>query len=400
MPGIFPFMRDIVEGSREIWLLSDTYGRTLTGLESIDDIPKYLSLHFDRATHGGHFTEYYREVFIILTAAGTPQATPRPERVDVKEVSEQIYALSTDTVDSRLVLPESPLVSSTSTSRRYDPFSHVAPQTCFPAPYPPPPAPCLPRSALPTSFIPPTPPRDVRSLTSHNPDMRMTTTTLETCSRIPRSHGVFYIPDPNSIKPLSPILSPSVAANSTMPRAVSEESIVSTDKADERTPEAKDSLTPDAHNTPITPPPIERVVEVTPPHYAFASSQKARLVSSLPSLYSAEASCVAMPKSPTAGQRKPYGVWATAGETFSYTYTVSRSPPLVSDTTSYIDSPPTSSDDLDTPPSTPPRSRVLLARTSTEDLVISSVSQWDTMHASGFHEGGWGMGRATAHLHF
>jgi len=67
-----------------------------------------------------------------------------------------------------------------------------------------------------------------------------------------------------------------------------------------------------------------------------------------------------------------------AGETLSYT--VSRSPPLLSDATSYFDSPPTSSDELDTPPSTPPRSHVLLARTSTEGLAISSEFDGTVSH--------------------
>jgi hypothetical protein len=62
--------------------------------------------YFDRATRGGHFTEYYREVFIILfkrtirvwdsqivsivrmrlCQAVTPQATVRPERVDASAI--------------------------------------------------------------------------------------------------------------------------------------------------------------------------------------------------------------------------------------------------------------------------------------------------------------------------
>ncbi len=317
-------------------------------------------------------------------------------------------------------LPGSPPISST--SRHYDPFSHVVPQTCFPAPYPPPPASCLPRNALPTSFIPSTPPRDVRALASHSPDMstltnlfgRMTTTTLETDSRIPRSHGVFCIPDSNRIKLLSPILSPSNADNSTKPRLAGVESIASPTKpmktprrrkiASLPTRRGKTSASPPppvfdsagAISHPITSRPTERVVEETLPDYVFASPQKTRLVSTLPSLYTAEASRVAMPKPSSPRQRKVHTVHKTlpqsqtiprnqaltplamAGETLSYT--VSRSPPLLSDATSYFDSPPTSSDELDTPPSTPPRSHVLLARTSTEGLAISSEFDGTVSH--------------------
>src|SRR5258708_31956600 len=107
MPGIFTFMRDIVNDSREILLLSDTHGYTLTSLEPsttsqlrlrlpevwapaqylidvglrpgvarrlsstyMDSVARYRETcqsHFDRATHGGgHLTAYYREVFIVL----------------------------------------------------------------------------------------------------------------------------------------------------------------------------------------------------------------------------------------------------------------------------------------------------------------------------------------------
>src|SRR6266702_443943 len=322
-------------------------------------------------------------------------------------------------------LPRSLPISST--SRRYDPFSHVAPQTCFPAPYPPPPASCLPRNTLPTSFIPPTSPRDVRSLVSHSPDMstltnlfgRMTATTLETDSRIPRSHGVFSIPDSNRIKPLSPILSPSAADYSTKPRPASVELITSPTKptntprrrkiASLPTRRGKTSTSPpppvfDSAGTMshlITPRPTERVVEETLPDYVFASPQKTRFVSTLPSLYTAEASCVATPKPSTPKQRKVHTLHhktlpqshtipqsqalrslARAGETFSYA--VSRSPPLVSDAISYFDSPPTSSDELDTPPSTPPRLHVLLARTSTEGLAISSEFDGMVSHKEPF----------------
>lgn len=143
MPGIFSLMRDIVNDSREIRLLFDTHGYTLTGLESstlsqsnlhfpevwapaqylideglrpalarrlsstyMDFAARYKETcqsHFDRATHGGHLAEHHREVFIILfkrtiqalgsylvsivrvwlCQAGASQATVRPERVDV-----------------------------------------------------------------------------------------------------------------------------------------------------------------------------------------------------------------------------------------------------------------------------------------------------------------------------
>ncbi|KAH9178760.1 hypothetical protein EDB89DRAFT_1928373 [Lactarius sanguifluus] len=452
--------------------LSSTY------MEFVDRYRKTCQSHFDRATRGGgHLAEYYREVFVVLfkrttqawgsqivsivrvqlCQAGAFQATVRPERVDIRvddaakaeiiarlgleathltpdrlvmvtnrsadvtsrleEVSEQTHALSTDTVDSRLMLPGSPPVSG-----RYDPFSHTAPQTCFPAPYPPPPASCLPRNALPTSFIPPTPARDVHPLASHSPDMstltnlfeRMTTTTQETVSRIPRSHGVFYISDSNRIKPLSPIRSPSIAANSTKSQLASEESIVSPTKPTNtprrrkiaslptRRGKTSASLSPPAFDSteatshPVTSRPTEQVVEVTPPDYVFAPLPNTHPVSTLPSLHTAEASYVGTPKSPTARQRKVHALHykalpqsqtvpqchlrplARVRETLSYT--VSRSPPLVSDATSYFDSPPTSSDELDTPPSTPPRSQVLLARTSTEGLAISSESDGIVFH--------------------
>ncbi|KAH9044529.1 hypothetical protein EDB85DRAFT_1909957 [Lactarius pseudohatsudake] len=512
MPGIFPFIQDFFDGSREIWLLSDTHGYTPTGLESsttsqlqlhlpevwppaqylidaglrpalarrlsstfMDFVARYRETcqsYFDRATHGrGHLTEYYHDIFISLfkraiqasgsqivsivraqlRQADAPQVIVRPERVDIRvddaakveiiarlglkatsdnivtspsadvtsrleEVLEQTHALFTDTVNSRLMLPKSPPILST--SRRYDPFGHVAPQTCFPAPYPPPPASCLPRSPLLTSFIiPSTSPRDVRSLARHSPDMstltnlfgRMTTMTQETDSRIPRSHGVFCIPDSNRTKPMSPILSPSVVDNSTMPRLTSVKLIASPTKPTNTLRRRKIASLPTrrgktsapssppvfdsagAISRPITPCPTERVAEVTTPDYVITSPQKTRLVSTLPPLYTAVASCAATPNPSIPRQRKVHTLHpktpprlhtipknqvlvplAMAGETFSYT--VSRSPPLVSDATSYFDSPPTSSDELDTPPSTPPRSHVLLAHASTEGLVISSKS--------------------------
>ena len=106
MLGIFSFMRDIFDGSREMRLLSDAHGYTPTGLESstisqphlhlpeawppaqylvdmglrpalarrlsstymdfVDRYRKTCQSHFNRATCGGHLTEYYREVFVVL----------------------------------------------------------------------------------------------------------------------------------------------------------------------------------------------------------------------------------------------------------------------------------------------------------------------------------------------
>ena len=310
-------------------------------------------------------------------------------------------------------LPSSPPISSTSI--RYDLFSRVTSQTCFPAPYPPAPSTsCLPQNALPTSFIPPAPPRDVRSLASRSPDMstlidlfgKMTFTTTATDSRTPRSHGVSYVPDSNRVKPLSPIPSPNVADISTRPQLASVESIPSPTKSTNpprrrkiaslptrrgktsasSSPPVFDSAGAASH--PITPSLTEQVVEGTRLDYVFASPQNTRLVSTLPSLYPAEASYVAMSKLSAPRQRKgqalrkmlppsqtiPQNRASTplASDWGTFSYTVSGSPPFVSDATSYFDSPPTSSDELDTPPSSPPPSHVLLARTSTESLDISS----------------------------
>ncbi|KAI9444847.1 hypothetical protein H4582DRAFT_855052 [Lactarius indigo] len=518
MPGLLPCVRNIFDDARELRLLSDTRGYMPTSLESsttsqlqlplpevctpaqylidvglrpslarqlsstymgfVDRYRKICQSHFDHATHGGHLTEYYREVFVILfkrtvqawdsrfvsiirvqlCQASTPQAAIRPERVNIRvdnaakaeiiarlglkaayftsdktvtspntdvtsrleETSEQTHALSTDTVNSRLMSPMSPAISST--SKLGDPFSHVVPQTCFPAPYPPPPASRLPRNTLPTSFIPPTPPREVRSSANHSPDMstlttlfgRMTTTTSETDSRIPRSHGVFYIPDSNSIKPLSPILSSStsIADNATNPQRASVEIIVSPTKptstprrrkiASLPTRRSKISVSPSPplfDPARISHPTIsrstEQVVEETTSDVS-ASLQKTHPVETPPSLYTAEAPCVAtqkfsnlrqrkvhtlhktLPQSQTIPQNQALKPLATAGGSFSYS--VSRSPLLVSDTTSYFDSPPTSSDELDTPPSTPPRSHVLLAHASTKGLSISSESDGVVSH--------------------
>ena len=147
MIEIFSFMRNIFDGSREIRLLSDKHGYTPTGLKSsttsqlhlplpevlaptqylidlgvqpaiarrlsgtyMDVVARYRETcqsYFDCATQGGgHLTEYYREVFIILFKrtiqawssqivsivrvrlfqGGAPQATVRLERVDVSTI--------------------------------------------------------------------------------------------------------------------------------------------------------------------------------------------------------------------------------------------------------------------------------------------------------------------------
>ena len=296
----------------------------------------------------------------------------------------------------------SPPISST--WRRSDSFRCIAPQTCFPAPYPPPPAPCLPQNALPTSFIPPTPPRDVRSLESHCLDVstltnlfgRMTTSTLETESKIPRNNGVFHIHDSNRIKPLSPVLSLNVADKTTKPQLSIVESVTlptkSTNTPRRRkiaslpTRRGKTSASPSPpafHSTEatyyhITPRTTERVVNETPYH-DFAEPQKACHVSTLPSQYTAEAPCGLTLKSSTPRQRKVHSLRKTQAIRHNQA-AVSQSPLLVSDATSYFDSPPTSSDELDTPPSTPPSSHVLLASTSTESLAISSESDGIVSH--------------------
>ena len=143
------------------------------------------------------------------------------------------------------------------------------------------------------------------------------------------------------------------------------------------------------------PRPYERVTEETPVHIP-ASPQKTRLVSTFPPAHTAEAPYFATPNYSSPSQRKAHTLrktvpqsptiiqtqtskpLSTSGETFSYN--VSQTPPFLSDATSYYDSPPTSSDELDTPPSTPPTSHVLLASTSTESLDISSESDGIVSH--------------------
>ena len=141
MPRIFSILRDILDDSREMRLLSDSHGYTLSRLESsapqlplrlpevlapaqylidvglrpalarrlsstymdfVDRYRKTCQSHFDHATRGGHLTEYHREVFTVLfrrttrtwgsqivsivrvqlCQGGTSQATICPERVD------------------------------------------------------------------------------------------------------------------------------------------------------------------------------------------------------------------------------------------------------------------------------------------------------------------------------
>jgi hypothetical protein len=307
------------------------------------------------------------------------------------------------------------------TSRPLDPFSQSVPMACFPAPYPPPPA--DPSSslqrALATSFVSRVPPQDVRPLASYNPDVpsltnlfgRMTTTTLETDSRNPRRQRVFGIPGSNKLKPLYPILSRTVANCTTEPRQASIEAApltTSTTTARRRKIAAlptRRGKTLTSSSSPVfdsggaTSYPIprlyERSVEGTPQYHVPTSPQKIRLVSTHPSPYTPETSCFAAQKPSTPRQRKVHTLCrtlpqsqailqnqilkplATDGEIFC---NVSRSPPLISDATSYFDSPPTSSDELDTPPSTPPSWHVLLASSSTESLVISSESDRIVSH--------------------
>ena len=139
-------MREILADSREILLLSDTYGYKPTGLQPsptsqlqlhlpevlapaqylidvglqpavaqrlsstyMDYVDRYKTTcqsHFDRATHGGHLTGYYRKVFVILfkrtvrawnsqivstvrvllCQANAHQVTIRSERVDASTI--------------------------------------------------------------------------------------------------------------------------------------------------------------------------------------------------------------------------------------------------------------------------------------------------------------------------
>ena len=307
----------------------------------------------------------------------------------------------------------SPISSTKVTSRPLDPFCQLAPPTCFPAPYPPPPeysSRDSPDRALATAFVPPAPPRNVRLLTSYSPDVssltdlfgRMTVTTLKADPTNLKCHRMFGISEFDKIKPVP---SPIAENCSKVPQLASIESIASPPKSVAPVRRRKIAALPirrgkisaspsppvldlaGATSHPI-PRPYDRVIKETPPDHITASPQKTRLVSTLSPPYTAEAPHFAMTKSSIPSQRKvhtfrktlpqsqtiprsqPSKRLATAGEAFY----VSRSPPPLSDDTSYFDSPPTSSDELDTPPSTPPSSHVLLASTSTESLAISSES--------------------------
>ena len=296
------------------------------------------------------------------------------------------------------------------TSGPLDPFCQLVPSTCFPAPYPPPPehsSSYSPQRALATSFVPSVPPRNVRSLTSYTPDVsslidlfgRMAVTSHKTDSTNPKHNRMPGISELNNINP-SP--SPIIANFPKVPQLASAESIASPRKSPTTvrrrkiaalpTRRGKTSTSPtppsptlfdSAGATPYpTPRPYAQIVQET------STPQTTPLVSTLPSHYTAVTPCFATPKysvpkqrrvhtlrkaipqSQTISQNRTLNPRTTAGATFSYN--ISQSPPLLSDTTSYFDSPPTSSDELDTPPSTPPSSHVLLASTSTESLAISS----------------------------
>ena len=304
----------------------------------------------------------------------------------------------------------SPISSTEVTSRPLDLFSQPAPPTCFPASYPPPLEHSLSYSsqkALAMSFIPPATRGNVRPLTNYSPDMfsltdlfdRMTLTTLKDDSTNPKCHRISGNSGFDTIKPVP---SPNVENCSRESQLASIKSNASPPKLTTTARRRKIAALPtrrgktSASPTPTVLDPAgttsystPRVVEEPPPGYIHSSPQKPRLVSTTPSPYTAEVQCFATPKSSIPRQRKvqtlrktlsqtqpiPHNQTskplATTGET---SYDVSRSPPLVSDATSYFDSPPTSSDELDTPPSTPPSSHVSLASTSTESLAISSES--------------------------
>ena len=296
-------------------------------------------------------------------------------------------------------------ISTDVTSRSLDPFYQPPPPTCFPAPYPPPPEHSSSHSlyrALVTSFVPPAPPGNVSPLTSYSPDVssladlfyQMTVTTLNTDSTSPKRHRMFGVSEFNSIvancpkEPRPAIVCPPKSTTTVRRRKIASLPTRRGKSTASPPPPIFDSAGATSYPMPRS---NERIVEGAPPDHIPTSPQKNRHrhVSTLPSPYTAEAPCfAAMPKSSTPRQRKVHTLrktlpqsqpipqnqtlkpLVTAGETFSYN--VSRSPPLVSDATSYFDSPPTSSDELDTPPSTPPSSHVLLASTSTESLAFSS----------------------------
>ena len=311
----------------------------------------------------------------------------------------------------------SPISSMEVTSSPLDPFSQPAPPTCFPVPYPPPPEHsllCSPQRALATSFVPPVRPRNVRPLAGYGADVsslidpfsRMDLTPLKTDSTSPKCDRMFGISGFNKIKTVPP----SNTANFLKgPQLASIESISSPPKLTTTARRRKIAALPTRRGkTSASPTPtvsdlagatsysLLRAVEDTLPDHTHTSQQKPRLLPTTPLAYTAEAPYLATPKNPTIRQRRVHTLrktppqiqptsqiqtlkpLATAGDTFSYN--ISRSPSLISDAPSYFDSPPTSSDELDTPPSTPPSSHVLLASTSTESLAISSESDRIVSH--------------------
>ena len=314
----------------------------------------------------------------------------------------------------RVKLSELSTISPTEdTSRPLDPFCQPAPPTCFPAPYPPPPehsSPHSPQSALATSFVPPAASRNMRPVASYTPDVslltdlfgRMTVADLKTDSTNSRRHRMFG----TSFNKIKPVPSPIAANFVKEPQLANIESIACSPKSTTTVRRRKIAALPTRRGKTSASPspplfdsagatsysiprPYERIVEEAPPSHIPLSPQKTRLMSTLPSpLTTLNSSTPKQRKVHTVRKMPPHTQpipqnqtlkpRATAGETFSYN--VSRSPPLVSDTTSYFDSPPTSSDELDTPPSTPPSSHVLLANTSTESLAISSESDRIVSH--------------------
>ena len=233
----------------------------------------------------------------------------------------------------------------------------------------------------------------------------MTVTTLKTESTNPKSHRMSGTSEFNKIKPVPSPIAANVVKESSQITSIG--SIVSPPKSTTAVRRRKIAALPTRRGKPSASPslpvsnpagttscpisrPYERITKEAPPGHISTSTQKTRLMSTHPSLFTPEAPCFATPDFSTLKQRKVHTLrktppqtqpilqdqtlklLATDGEIFSYN--VSRSPPLVSDATSYFDSPPTSSDELDTPPSTPPSSHVLLASTSTESLAIPSES--------------------------
>ena len=232
----------------------------------------------------------------------------------------------------------------------------------------------------------------------------MTVTALKTQSTNREHQRALGVSESDKIN----LVSPSTAANwSKEPHRASIESITSPTRTTTTVRRRKIAALPTRRGKTLASPspPVSdlagatsystpRVVEKTPDH--THTSQKTRLVPTPPLPYTPEAPCFATPKCSTPRQRKTHALRKTLPQTQPipqnqtlnplatprkpFPYNVSRSPPLVSDATSYFDSPPTSSDELDTPPSTPPSSHVLLASTSTESLTTSSESDRIVSH--------------------